>query len=184
MISSAVVSRYANALVDVVLSSGSGITPDQALQQLRDFDGAVQSSADLRNVLASPAISITKKRLVIKDIAKVIGASDIIRNFVLVVNDHRRAAGLSAIVAAFENVAYARMGFIAAEVRSAYALTDHQQGEITTLLGNLSGARMRMRFEVDPDLIGGLSAKIGSKVYDGSIRGQLAEFRSRLAVNQ
>jgi F-type H+-transporting ATPase subunit delta len=184
MISSAVVSRYANALVDVVLSSDSGLTAEQALQQLRDFDSAVRSSADLRNVLASPAISITKKRLVIKDIAKVIGASDIVRNFVLVVNDHRRAAGLSAILAAFEMEIYARMGFIAAEVRSAAALTDHQQGEITTILGNLSGARMRMRFEVDPDLIGGISAKIGSKVYDGSIRGQLAEFRSRLAVNQ
>jgi F-type H+-transporting ATPase subunit delta len=184
MISSAVVSRYANALVDVVLASDSGITAEQALQQLRDFDSAVQSSADLRNVLASPAISITKKRLVIKDIAKVIGASDIIRNFVLVVNDHRRAAALSAIVAAFEMEVYARMGFIAAEVRSAYALTDHQQNEITTILGNLSGARMRVRYEVDPDLIGGISAKIGSKVYDGSIRGQLAEFRSRLAVNQ
>jgi F-type H+-transporting ATPase subunit delta len=184
MISSAVVSRYANALVDVVLSPDSGITAEQALEQLRDFDAAVRSSADLRNVLASPAISITKKRLVIKDIAKAIGASDIIRNFFLVVNDHRRAAGLSAILEAFEKEVYARMGFIAAEVRSASSLTDEQKGQLTTILGELSGARMRMRFEVDPDLIGGVSAKIGSKVYDGSVRGQLTEFRSRLAVNQ
>ncbi len=184
MISSAVVSRYANALVDVVLSAESGISAEQALQQLRDFDAAVRSSADLRNVLASPAISITRKRLVIKDIAKAIGASDIVRNFVLVVNDHRRAAGISAILDAFEKAIYERMGFIAAEVRSAASLTDHQQSEITTILGELSGARMRMRFEVDPDLIGGVTAKIGSKVFDGSIRGQLEEFRHRLAVNQ
>jgi len=184
MIASPVISRYANALVDVVLAPESGLTADQALQQLRDFDTAVNSSHDLRSVLSSPAISITKKRQVIKDIAKVLGVSGIIRNFILVVNDHRRAAGISAILADFEKEIYARMGFIAAEVRSAYSLTDQQQSELTKILGDLSGARMRMRFEVDPELIGGVTAKIGSKVYDGSIRGQLADFRSRLAVNQ
>jgi F-type H+-transporting ATPase subunit delta len=184
MISSALVSRYANALVDVVLADSSGITAEQALQQLRDFDAAVNSSADLRHVLASPAISIIKKRQVIKDIAAALGVSTTIRNFILVVNDHRRAAGISSILEAFEKEIYARMGFVAAEVRSAYTLTKPQQAELTALLSELSGAPMRMRFEVDPDLIGGVSAKIGSKVYDGSVRGQLAEFRSRLAVNQ
>ena len=182
MISSAVVSRYANALVDVVMSGTAGVTPEQAVQQLRDFDAAVRSSADLRNVLASPAISITRKRQVIKDIAAAIGASDTVRNFVLVVNDHRRAAGLSAILEAFEAALDTRMGFIRAEVRSAYALNENQQNELTARLGELAGAPMRMRFQVDPELIGGVSARIGSKVYDGSVRGQLAEFRERLAV--
>jgi F-type H+-transporting ATPase subunit delta len=184
MIASPVISRYANALVDVVLAPDSGINAEQALQQLRDFDTVVKSSHDLRSVLASPAISITKKRLVIKDIAGKLGVSGIIRNFILVVNDHRRAAGISAILAAFEKEIYARMGFIAAEVRSASSLTAKQQSELTTILGELSGAPMRVRFEVEPDLIGGVTAKIGSRVYDGSIRGQLAEFRGRLAVIQ
>jgi F-type H+-transporting ATPase subunit delta len=183
MVSAAVVSRYANALVDVVLSSTSGVTPEQATQQLRDFDAAVRSSADLRNVLASPAISITRKRQVIKDIAGAIGATDTIRNFVLVVNDHGRAAALSEILEAFEAALDARMGFIRAEVRSAYELNQQQQNELTTRLGELAGAPMRMRFHVDPDLIGGVSAKIGSKVYDGSVRGQLSELRGRLGVN-
>jgi F-type H+-transporting ATPase subunit delta len=121
---------------------------------------------------------------VIKSIAAAIGASDTIRNFVLVVSDHRRAAGLSAILEAFESALYARMGFIAAEVRSACGLTDHQKTELTARLGEIAGAPMRMRFEVDPNLIGGLSARIGSKVYDGSVRGQFAGLRGRLTVNQ
>jgi F-type H+-transporting ATPase subunit delta len=182
MISTAVVSRYANALVDVVLSPSSGVSPGAAVQQLRDFDAAVRLSQDLRNVLSSPAISITRKRQVIKDIAGAIGASDTIRNFVLVVNDHRRAAALSEILEAFEAALDARMGFIRAEVRSAYELNEQQQNEMTTRLSELAGAPMRMRFQVDPDLIGGVSARIGSKVYDGSVRGQLADFRERLAV--
>jgi len=184
MISTAVVSRYANALVDVVLGSASGVTPEQAVQQLRDFDAAVKSSADLRNVLASPAISITRKRQVIKDIAAALGASDTIRNFVLVVNDHRRAAGLSAILEAFEAALDTRMGFVRAEVKSAYSLSEQQQNELTERLSALAAAPVRMKFAVDPDLIGGVSARIGSKVYDGSVRGQLAELRTRLAVNQ
>jgi len=183
MISTAVVTRYANALVDVVMGSSSGVTPEQAVQQLRDFGAAVNSSADLRNVLASPAISITRKRQVIKDIAKALGASDTIRNFVLVVNDHRRAAGLSAILEAFEAALDTRMGFVRAEVKSAYGLTEQQQNELTERLSALAGAPVRMKFAVDPDLIGGVSARIGSKVYDGSVRGQLAELRTRLAVN-
>lgn len=184
MISSVVVSRYANALVDVVMSPGAGIDPAKAVQQLRDFDAAVRSSADLRNVLASPAISATRKRQVIKDIAGAIGASDTIRNFILVVSDHRRAAGLSAILEAFESALDTRLGFVRAEVKSATGLSEQQQNELTGQLSTLAGAPMRMRFEIDPDLIGGVTARIGSKVYDGSVRGQLAEFRERLAVQQ
>ncbi len=184
MISSAVVTRYANALADVVLSPTSGVTPEQAVAQLRDFNAAVSSSGDLRNVLASPAISITRKRQVIKDIAGVLGASDTIRNFVLVVNDHRRAAGLAAIVEAFEGALDTRMGFVRAEVKSAYGLTEQQESELTARLGELAGAPVKMRFEVDPNLIGGVSARIGSKVYDGSVRGQLADFRERLALTR
>jgi F-type H+-transporting ATPase subunit delta len=68
-------------------------------------------------------------------------------------------------------------------VRSAFELTPRQQEKISGELGALSGTRVRMRFAIDPDLIGGVTARIGSTVYDGSVRGRLAGMRKRLAAN-
>jgi F-type H+-transporting ATPase subunit delta len=157
MISSSVVNRYANALADVILSPESEVKPPEAIDQLRAFDATVQGSSDLRSVLASPAIPVARKRAIIKEIAQRLGLARVVRNFVLVLSDHRRAAGLAQMVDAFELLLDERLGFVRAEVKSAFA--------------------------IDPDLIGGVTAKIGSRVYDGSVRGQLTEMRKRLTFS-
>ncbi|HEX4136628.1 MAG TPA: ATP synthase F1 subunit delta [Bryobacteraceae bacterium] len=180
MISSAVVNRYANALADVVFSQGSDVKPPDAVGQLRAFDETVQGSRDLRAVLTSPAIPVARKRAVIKDLAQRLGLSRVVRNFVLVVSDHRRSTGLAQMADAFEMLLDERLGFVRAEVKSAFELQPAQQNELSGQLGKLAGGQVRMRFTIDPDLIGGVTAKIGSKVYDGSVRGQLAEMRKRL----
>ena len=184
MISSAVVNRYANALADVVLSPDSGVQPPQAVAQLRAFDDVVSSSSELRSVLASPAIPVARKRAIIKELAAKMGFPTVMRNFVLVVNDHRRAGALAQIVDAFETIIDERLGFVRAEVRSAAELDNNQQGELSGQLGQLAGAPVRIRFAVDPDLIGGVTARIGSTVYDGSVRGRLAAMRTRLTLNK
>ncbi len=182
MISSAVTSRYANALVEVVLSASSGIKPAQAVEQLRWFNSSIQSSSDLKLVLASPAISATKKQAVIRGIAEAIGAAQVIRNFVLVLSDHGRAAAFPEILEAFEAALDARLGLVRVEVRSATELTEQQSGELSAQLNQLAGAEVRMKVTVDPGLIGGVAVKSGSKVYDGSVRGQLAGLREQLAA--
>ena len=182
MISTAVVNRYANALVDVVMSPESDVKPQDAVEQLRSFNATVQSSPDLQAVMASPAIPAARKRAVIKDIAKLLGTSNVIRNFILVVTDRRRAGALAQMADAFELTLEQRMGFVRAEVKSAYELTPVQREELAKHLGALAGSRVRLRFEVDPELIGGVTAKIGSTVYDGSVRGQLAVMRHRLVA--
>ena len=184
MISPAVVNRYANALADVVLSPDSGVQPPQAIEQLRSFDAAVESSRDLRSVLASPAIPVARKRAIIKDIAGKLGLGNVTRNFVMVVSDHRRAAALTQILDAFELILDERLGFVRAEVHSAFELNNDQQDELSSQLGKLAEAPVRMRFAVDPDLIGGVTARIGSKVYDGSVRGQLGDMRTRLSLSR
>jgi F-type H+-transporting ATPase subunit delta len=182
MISSAVVNRYANALADVVLSPGSDVKPPDAVGQLRAFDATVQGSSDLAKVLSSPAIAVARKRAIIKDIAQRLGLSLVVRNFVLVLSDHRRAAGLAQMADAFELLLDERLGFVRAEVKSAFDLNRTQQDELSGQLSKLAGAPVRMRFAVDTNLIGGVTARIASKVYDGSVRGQLAEMRKRFAV--
>ena len=135
-------------------------------------------------MLASPAIPVARKRAIIKDIAGRLGLADLIRNFVLVVSDHRRAAALAQILDAFEMILDERLGFVRAEVNSAFELNDEERGELSGQLGEIAGAPVRMRFAVDPGLIGGVTARIGSKVYDGSVRGQLAEMRTRLSLSK
>ena len=182
MISSSVVNRYANALADVVLSSGSGVDGPQAIEQLRSFDAVVQASPDLRGVLASPAVPVARKRAIIKTIAERLGLARIVRNFVLVLGDHRRAAALAQMVDAFEALLDDRLGFERANVGSAFELDSHQQSELSTRLSQLVGKPVRMRYTVDPGLIGGVTARIASRVYDGSVRGRLADMRKRLAI--
>jgi F-type H+-transporting ATPase subunit delta len=187
MISPAVVNRYANALADVVLAAepgvnAAGVKPAQVVEQLRTFNEAVASSSDLRSVLTSPAIPVARKRAVIKDIAEKLGFARVVCNFVLVVSDHRRSDALPQIVEAFEELLDTRLGFVRAQVHSAAELSGEQQDELSRELGQLAGAQVRMRFVVEPDLIGGVTAKIGSSVYDGSVRGQLAEMRKRLSA--
>jgi F-type H+-transporting ATPase subunit delta len=180
MISSVVVNRYANALADVILASTSDVKPAEAIQQLRSFDDTVRGSRDLRAVLASPAIPVSRKRAIIKDIAERLGLARVVRNFILVLSDHRRAAGLAQMVDAFELLLDERLGFVRAEVTSAFELNNVQQGDLSGQLARVAGAQVRMRFTVDPELIGGVTAKLGSRVYDGSVRGQLVAMRRRL----
>jgi F-type H+-transporting ATPase subunit delta len=182
MISTAVVNRYANALADVVLAPSSDVSPHDAARELRAVTEAVEESSDLRAVLASPAVPIARKRVVLKDIAGKLGTSRTIRNFVLVLSDHRRMGALAQVLAAVENIFDERAGFIRGDVKSAADLSSAQQNELSGQLSTLAGQPVRLHFSIDPELIGGVTAKIGSKVYDGSVRGQLAEMSKRLSA--
>jgi F-type H+-transporting ATPase subunit delta len=183
MTSSAVVSRYAGALVDIATSPNSGVDPALAIRQLRSFAAAVQSTPELSTILASPAVSAARKRLVIRRIGEALGLERIILNFILVLSDHRRAAALPEMIDSFELLLDERLGFLRAEVRSASELTGEQRDRLSAELARLAGSQVRMRFAVDPELIGGVTATVGSRVYDGSVRGQLDTLRQRLALN-
>jgi F-type H+-transporting ATPase subunit delta len=183
MTSSAVVNRYANALADVVVSPRAGIDPAVAVSQLKSFGAAIESSRELRIVMASPAISTARKRLVIRRIAESLGLHRVILNFLLVLSDHRRAGALLEMIDAFDVVLDERLGFQRAEVVSASELGEQQKAQLAAELARVASSQVRMRFSVDPSLIGGVTARVGSKLYDGSVRGQFAVLRQRLQVN-
>jgi F-type H+-transporting ATPase subunit delta len=181
MISSAIVGRYANALADVI-TGASGMDAAQAVRDLRGFEALLESSVELRHALASPAVPPGRKRAVVSRLAQTMTLSKIVRNFLLVITDHRRAAAFSQIIDAFEIILDERLGFIRAELRSARELDERQRTKLTDELSRLTGKKVRAKFEVDPDLIGGLVARIGSTVYDGSVKGQLETLGRRLAA--
>jgi len=177
----AVATRYANALADVVTAAGSALAPQNAVAELRAFESALALPA-LRNALITPAVPPARKRAVIGRVADIQGLSRITRNFLFVLIDHRRIAEFSDVVSAFEQILDQRLGFARAQVASARELPEKQRTEITAALEKTSGKRIRAQFAVDPSLVGGVVARIGSTVYDGSVRGQLQALERRLSA--
>jgi F-type H+-transporting ATPase subunit delta len=176
---SVVAHRYARALVDVVVSTNADGA--QVLSGLRGVQQLIASSEDLRTALSSPAVSPSKKRAVMKRLLEPMGLPEKVRNFVYVVIDHRRAHDFPSIVDAYEQLLDERMGFVAADIRSAKELNDSQRQAIETQVSRLAGKKAKLKFSTDPALIGGVVARVGSTVYDGSVRGQLDRLRTKLA---
>jgi F-type H+-transporting ATPase subunit delta len=177
---SAAANRYARALVDVVLAPSSSLKPEDAVAQLHAVVQTIADSYELRNALLTPAIQTSRKRAVMGRLLQQLGVSPLIRNFVYVTIDRRRVAIMPEILEAFELLLDERRGFVRAEVTSAEPLDRRRSSEIEAQLSGLTGKQMRLHFAVDAALLGGVTARIGSKVYDGSVRGQLEQLRRQL----
>jgi F-type H+-transporting ATPase subunit delta len=178
----ALASRYASALVDAVLDPANGTRAEDALSQLRSFAGLIEESHDLKNVLLSPAVPAARKRAVVEQLAGMTGLSRLVRNFLFVLVDRRRLPLLREASDAFETILDERLGIVRADVRSASPLTHEQEQALARELARLTGKNVRIDYRVDASLLGGVTAKIGSTVYDGSVRAQLEALRHRLAA--
>jgi F-type H+-transporting ATPase subunit delta len=178
----AVANRYANALADVVLGTKGALQPESVLDSLRSIEEIVLQSRDFRNVLASPSITASKKQAVMGKICDRLGVHKLVRNFVFLVVRNRRGHLFSELRQAFERVMDERTGVVQADVQSATELTPASRAGLEAQLGRVTGRRVRLRYSTDPNLLGGAIARIGSTVYDGSVRGQLETLRRKLTA--
>jgi F-type H+-transporting ATPase subunit delta len=178
----AVASRYARALADLATHPARGMDSQAAMAELQAFENALKEFPDLRNVILSPAVAPARKRAVIGRLSGVLGISWLIRNFLCVVADHRRTRILTEIREAFQSLVNERLGVVEVRITAARELTEEQQSAVAAELSRMTGKKVRCGFEVDESLIGGLSAQIGSTIYDGSVRGQLDGLRRKLAA--
>jgi len=177
----AVATRYASALADVVTAARSPLKPEQAAAELRAFETTLQGSPELRHALVTPAVPASRKRAVVGHIAGLLQLSPIARNLLFVLVDRRRMTSLAAIIESFERIVDERMGFARAEIVAAREMSAAQRAAVNAQLERLTGKHVRMRFAVDDGLIGGVVARIGSTVYDGSVRGELQSLKRRLS---
>lgn len=176
----AVSSRYARALVEVVLEQR--IDANVAREQLNAIAEAVRESADLRRVWESPAIPAEQKRAVLDGIVGQISAFKAIRNFIAVIIDHRRIPMLDHIARQFAVELDAQLGFVEAEVSSARELSQEEKRELESQVKRLTSKTVRARYVSDPGLLGGVMVRVGSTIYDGSVRGQLEKMKEQLSV--
>lgn len=176
---SVVSGRYARAFVDVVLDTRLDAT--RALQELRAIENAAQSSLDLRRVWESPAIPAEQKRRILDAIVAREGISRPVRNFMAVLIDHRRITLLSQVIRDFEVEMNRRLGFSEADIISARELSEAERRGLESRVEKLTGQKVRAHYSRDQSLLGGAVVKLGSTVYDGSVKGQLERIRERLA---
>lgn len=170
--------RYGRALADLALPA---LDPAAIAGELRLFGQALEESRDLQIALESPSVPPARKRAVITRLAGVLPFSDLVRRFLCVLIDHRRTALIGEVREAFEAVVDERLGIVRAEVVSAKPLAERERQEIVGTLTRLTRKEARARFRVEDGLIGGVVARIGSTVYDGSIRGQLQGLQQKMA---
>jgi F-type H+-transporting ATPase subunit delta len=135
----------------------------------------------LRFLFSTPAISAEKKKTVLAELAPLLGLNPVARNFLSVVADHDRMNLLGEIREAFESLLDERMGVAVAEITTARPLEDAEKQELMAALRARTGKQVRMSCSLDPGLIGGVVARLGSTIYDGSVRGQLLRLRAVLA---
>ena len=174
-----VTNTYARAFADVVFDSH--LDAAKTLQEAQSLAALVASSTVLRQVWETPSIPAEEKRAVLDAIAARESLSRPVRNFMAVVIDHRRVHFLEPIVKEFEKELNHRLGFTEAEITSARELTAAERQALEAEVGNLTGKKVRARYEQDEALLGGAVVQVGSTIYDGSVKGQLERIRQQLS---
>jgi F-type H+-transporting ATPase subunit delta len=173
--------HYADALANSVFAPDSGLSPQDALGQLRAADAVFSGSKLLEHALLSPGVSRARKRAVIEKLAAEMGLDRLIRNFLLIVVTHRRTRELHAMRESFEAAVDQRLGWVGADIASAQELSEEQKKEIEHTLSAKLAKSIRANYRVEPALIGGIRARVASREYDASLKGKLESMRQRLA---
>jgi F-type H+-transporting ATPase subunit delta len=178
----AVANQYAKALLDVVSKPGSPLKSETALDQLNVAVQLLKQTPELRYALLSPAVTPAQKRRVIGRICQMAAIDTPLRNFLCILIGHRRMPLLPTICASFRAQLDEQLGLIRTDISSARPLRAEQKQGLETKLAALTGGAIRCSYADDGALLGGVTVKMGSKVLDGSVRGQLDALRRRLVA--
>ncbi len=174
-----VTNTYARALADVVFDQH--LDPGKTLQDAQSMAQLVASSRELREVWEAPSIPDEQKRALLDAIVAREGISRPVRNFMAVLMDHRRIKFLEPVVTGFEQELNRRMGFVEAQIVSARVLAEPERSRLEAQVEKLTGHKVRARYTQDGSILGGAIIKVGSTIYDGSVKGQLDRIREAIS---
>lgn len=170
--------RYAAVLFEVVNASGDVSRAERDLQAFVDL---VESHAQLKAVLASPAVPAAKKHAVLEQILSHAGEMTAeVRRLLLMLADRERLASLPEIAQAFTARVMTHRKIMDAQIVTATPMPDAQRAALAKALSAASDAEVRIQASVNPDIVGGIIARVGSVVFDASLTRQLEKMRQRL----
>ena len=171
-----VASRYARALIEAM-------SPDQAdtgLDQIQRLNDLIATEEDVRELLLNPVVPQDRRKHFIEQLAEAMGLDPRVRRLFVLIVERRRLPVLADVVVAYQQMLDQRNGIVRANVLAAAPISEAEQREIAARLEETTGKRVVMEIDEDPELIAGLVVRIGSTVYDGSLRQQLKGFRQRM----
>ena len=174
-----VASTYARAFADIVFSAH--LDAARAIGGLRQIAALFGESVELRRVWENPAVPADQKRKLLDAIVQRGGIERPVRNLVAVLIDHRRLPFLSRVVEQLEKELDARLGFTEAQISSTRELGDSEKRTLETQIEKTTGKKVRATYGLDPSLLGGAVVRVGSTIYDGSVKGQLERIREAIS---
>jgi F-type H+-transporting ATPase subunit delta len=173
----AVARRYATALADVVISQGE---EREVQDELKAWEQLMQSNTQLLEVFRNPTIPYEQKRKVLNTLIARTRVRQTTANFLQVLLQNQRLAELGEVNRRFAQILEERAGVVSAEVTTARPVSASLQEALRSKLADLTGKQVRLNFTTDEELIGGMVTRIGSTIYDGSVRSQLQQVKERM----
>jgi len=168
--------RYATALIEV-------LSPDHVemgFQQLQRFASLFVEQPDSRRFLENPSMAGERRNRLLNEITKAFGFDRRVANFIGILAERNRFPMLEEIIVEYQRLMDKQLGVVRARVTTARPLDKTQQEELGRKLERITGKQVRMEVTIDPALIGGVVAQVGSTIYDGSVRQQLQAVKGRL----
>ena len=169
--------RYAKAILEIGVETGS---LDSIVGELRDFAAAYSGSKELQDALENPLVGIEAKQAIVADVAGRVAAGPMTKNLLRMLTDRRRMTVLPRIAEVVAEMSDARKGVVHAEVTSAVELNDAFYTRLQRELEVMSGKKIVLDRRIDPGIVGGVSARIGDMIIDGSLRASLQDMKNSL----
>jgi F-type H+-transporting ATPase subunit delta len=174
----AVARRYARALLEIAQEEGA---LERFEADLARFTEAYEASEDLRDVLLNPVFEAEARKQIARDVAARLGTAPLVASFISLLIDKRKLRALPDILRGYRDLVDRAAGRVEALLVAAAAVDPETASRIEGELGRWTGKRVRLTTKVDPSLIGGVVARVGGVVLDGSLKTQLDALRQRLA---
>ena len=178
-IRSDVAERYASAFFDLAKEEGQVGALEADMRGLAE---AIGGSDDLARLVRSPVFDAEDKRRGMNAVLERMGANGLTRNLVALLVKNGRLFALEGVARAFLDLAAKDRGEVSAEATTAHPLSPEQDAELRRQIAQAVGREVNLTTKVDPDLLGGLVVKVGSRMMDSSLRTKLARLRTRLTT--
>jgi F-type H+-transporting ATPase subunit delta len=169
--------RYATALADVVMKTGEA---ESARGELKAWEQMIAGNAELEAAFGNPSIAAARKEAILEQLIGKSNPSKTTANFLRILLRNGRLTDLAVINERLDAVMQERSGVVSGEVISAHELDEPVRSELKTNLEKLTGKRVNLNYQIDQDIIGGVVTRVGSTVYDSSVRTKLKNLREQL----
>ncbi|CAN5375825.1 ATP synthase F1 subunit delta [soil metagenome] len=169
--------RYATALADVVIKTGE---TNSVKTELKTWEQMISSNSQLQQAFSNPSIAQENKEKVLESLIAKTAPTKTTANFLRILLRNSRLTEISEINERFDSILDERSGIVSAQITSANPLSDSEKKELETNLNKVTGKKVSPNYIVDKSIIGGIITRIGSTVYDGSIKTKLEELKEQL----